>query len=280
VLRSVGKTLCWARWRNFLGTIQASGIFMGYASCLKRTLKDGQPFEVNAQIKTVLTLPLHNFLHKANGRFRLMGARLVNCKRAARNNFRSTKVFNKSQARDPFLQLDGDHGGSADSAMSLSISPWSPTLAHTFAILSHGNLLLSHGDRVKLVRSEFRKKFPKASNCTNVEAEPKPWSYGDRDIKLIKTYSNQKGWLLVLAKLNDYRCDGMIEGPFGDQWFTISPTKNVRFLDSDMWLVDAGDYDNDGKSEVLFAIAGDNRGGYRLFYDDFKKQAVFEYSYH
>src|SRR3954469_12491126 len=43
-------------------------------------------------------------------------------------------------------------------------------------------------DRAKLVRSEFRKKFPKVSNCASVEVEPKPWSYGDRDIKLIKTY--------------------------------------------------------------------------------------------
>ena len=47
-----------------------------------------------------------------------------------------------------------------------------------------------------------------------------------------------------------------------------------------MWLVDAGDYDNDGKSEVLFSIAGYDRGGYELFYDDFQKHASFEFGYH
>lgn len=47
-----------------------------------------------------------------------------------------------------------------------------------------------------------------------------------------------------------------------------------------MSLVDAGDYDNDGKSEVVFSIAGDNLGGYVLFYDDFTKHATFEFSYH
>jgi hypothetical protein len=55
---------------------------------------------------------------------------------------------------------------------------------------------------------------------------------------------------------------------------------SARFLGAGMWLVDAGDYDNDGKSEVLFSIDQYNRGGYILFYDDFKKQAVFEFSYH
>ena len=43
--------------------------------------------------------------------------------------------------------------------------------------------------------------------------------------------------------------------------------------------MDAGDYDNCGKSEVLFSIDQYNRGGYVFFYDDLKKQAVFEFSY-
>jgi hypothetical protein len=47
-----------------------------------------------------------------------------------------------------------------------------------------------------------------------------------------------------------------------------------------MWLVDAGDYGNDGRSELLFSIDRYNRGGYELFYDDFRKRAVFEFSYH
>jgi len=47
-----------------------------------------------------------------------------------------------------------------------------------------------------------------------------------------------------------------------------------------MWLVDAGDYDNDGKSEIVFSISRYNRGGYELFYDDFKGHTVFEFSYH
>ncbi len=47
-----------------------------------------------------------------------------------------------------------------------------------------------------------------------------------------------------------------------------------------MWLVDAGDYDKDGKSELVFSIDRYNRGGYELFYDDFKKHVVLEFGYH
>jgi hypothetical protein len=46
-----------------------------------------------------------------------------------------------------------------------------------------------------------------------------------------------------------------------------------------MWLVDAGDYDNDGKSELVFAIDCANEGGYELFYDDFKKHVLQFYYY-
>ena len=47
-----------------------------------------------------------------------------------------------------------------------------------------------------------------------------------------------------------------------------------------MWLVDVGDYDNCGNDELLFSVGRYNRGGYELFYDDFKKHVSFEFSYH
>ena len=36
----------------------------------------------------------------------------------------------------------------------------------------------------------------------------------------------------------------------------------------------------DTPSELVFSIHGENRGGYELFYDDFKKHAKFEFTYH
>jgi hypothetical protein len=47
-----------------------------------------------------------------------------------------------------------------------------------------------------------------------------------------------------------------------------------------LWLVDAGDYDNDGKSELIFSINRENEGGYEIWYDSFKKHAIFKFNYH
>ncbi len=59
--------------------------------------------------------------------------------------------------------------------------------------------------------------------------------------------------------------------------------RNDDFEDDDFSttvLVDAGDYDNDGKSEVLFWVERYNRDGYFLFYNNFKNMIDFTWSYH
>jgi len=134
---------------------------------------------------------------------------------------------------------------------------------------------------VALLRRQFRQQFPKVSNCENAEENvDKPWLYQDNDIKIMKTYSSKENWAVARVRLEEYQCDGPAGDPFVDQWFSISPTREVKFLDKAMWLVDAGDYDNDGGSELVFSIDDYNRGGYKVFYDHFKKEAVFEFSYH
>jgi hypothetical protein len=132
-----------------------------------------------------------------------------------------------------------------------------------------------------LLRKQFRQMFPKVSNCANPEENvEKSWLYQDTDIKVIKAYSSKENWSVARVSLEEYRCDGPAGDPFVDQWFSVSPTREIKFLDKAMWLVDAGDYDNDGRSELVFSIDDYNRGGYRLFYDHFQKRAVFEFGYH
>ncbi|MDH4208632.1 MAG: hypothetical protein OEV76_07145, partial [Anaerolineae bacterium] len=90
------------------------------------------------------------------------------------------------------------------------------------------------------------------------------------------------GWRIARLHLAEaVACDDVEAGfEIDDPWFVITPQEAVRYLDDGMWLVDAGDYDNDGKSELLFSINRYDRGGYELFYDDFKRHATFEFSYH
>ena len=134
---------------------------------------------------------------------------------------------------------------------------------------------------VAALHQEFRRRFPNVKNCVSPEENiAKPWPYAEQNIEMIKAYSSKDSWSLAQLLLNEYRCDGPSDDPFDGQWFVIDPEGYISFLGHDMWLVDAGDYDNDGKSEVVFAIAGYNRGGYELFYDHFKKHVAFEFGYH
>lgn len=135
---------------------------------------------------------------------------------------------------------------------------------------------------IATARARFQKKFPKVSNCRNPDENVmRPWKYGDKNVRVIKTYSSKRGWSLIDLSLTGYACDGPYDGTgFIGQWYVVDPSGETRFLGTDMWLVDAGDYDNSGRSAVLFSIDGYNTGGYRLFYSDFSKSAEFLFNYH
>ena len=138
-------------------------------------------------------------------------------------------------------------------------------------------------DLVRLLRRQFRQKFPKLCKASKQdEAKLEPFLYRDQDIKLVKAYASKKGWTLARLHLAQAtHCDDA-EADFeiGDTWFVAGPQNSVQYLDQGMWLVDAGDYDNDGKSELIFSIDRYNSGGYELFYDDFTKHVIFEFGYH
>lgn len=134
-----------------------------------------------------------------------------------------------------------------------------------------------------VLKETFRQRFPKLCKTNDAdETKLLPFAYRDRDIKSIKAYSSKSGWTLARLHLEGAIDCGDVEAGFeiDDPWFVVDSRKAVAYLDQGMWLVDAGDYDHDGKSELVFAINRYNVGGYELFYDDFKKRVKFEFSYH
>jgi hypothetical protein len=136
---------------------------------------------------------------------------------------------------------------------------------------------------MRLLRKQFRKKFPKMCRVRpGNESSLETFSYRDSDVKLVKSYSSKRGWFLSRLHLAGAIDCQDTEGGFemDDPWFVIKPDGSPQFLDSGIWLVDAGDYDNDGNSELIFSIDRENEGGYELFYDDFGKRAVFSYNFH
>lgn len=131
------------------------------------------------------------------------------------------------------------------------------------------------------LRSEFRKRFPVVENCRSSRDEGgAPWAYRDANIRVPKFYASRNGWSVAAVKLAPYRCDGPEDDAFAQQWFAISPEGVIKYLDEGIWLLDAGDYDGDGKSELIFTIDRYNEGGYVLYYDGFKRHTTVEFHYH
>lgn len=96
----------------------------------------------------------------------------------------------------------------------------------------------------------------------------------------MKAYRSKGHWQVAQLAVKGCAIDDERGDELSIEWYVISPGGKAQYLDSNMHLVDAGDYDNDGKSELVFSIDDYNRGGYKLYYDDFKQRAVFEFSYH
>jgi len=62
-------------------------------------------------------------------------------------------------------------------------------------------------------------------------------------------------------------------------WFYMKEGE-IKYLGSNMLLVDIGDYDQNGAEEAMFKIQRYNNDGYTLHYDGFNKKVEFSWTYH
>jgi len=125
----------------------------------------------------------------------------------------------------------------------------------------------------------FKNSFEKL--C--IGREKNPTQYGSEDLRIIDSYTSKHGEKLISATFIDgyYECDEVGSADHGydkQRWFFLGNSKT--YLSPNLTLIDAGDYDNDGKSEALFWYDDYNQNGYVLFYDGFRKRADFLWSYH
>ena len=132
------------------------------------------------------------------------------------------------------------------------------------------------------LQGAFTAKFKDVANCANDGGtDPKPMTYKPADIAVAFSHASTAGWSVATALLTDYRCDGPAdETAFARQTFAISPDGKAQYLGEGLKLLDAGDYDGNGKSEVLFAIQRGNTEGYELHFDDFAGHEPFAYNHH
>jgi hypothetical protein len=127
-----------------------------------------------------------------------------------------------------------------------------------------------------LLSQQFRQKFPNHCHIRD------PLPYTDADVHLVKSYASNSHWVVAHLHVEDaIECRDTQAGfQMPDPWFTVSPEKSAQYLASGLSLIDAGDYDHSGDSQLLFSLSADNRCGYRLYFDNFLCSVSFEFSYH
>src|SRR5678815_5451992 len=147
-------------------------------------------------------------------------------------------------------------------------------------------------DELSALRKRFRALYPKVINCDKDE-NPLPagaWRYTDSQIQIADAYRSRHGDAVLSIWLTGGQC-GQNDGPFVSKPFLVRGQAPLQVLrapssrgeDEDppsLTLVDAGDYDGDGKSELLFFVSGYNEDGYALFYDGLRKSVSHTWHYH
>lgn len=130
-------------------------------------------------------------------------------------------------------------------------------------------------DIAGLVRSAFRREYPHVDRCNEEQVIESNWKFPDSALDLPVAYASNKHSFLVQADLNTEDCGWVDQSndPQSQPWFFVSTDKIARHIGSFMTLLDAGDYDSDGRSEVIFFLSqGENTDGFVLFDASFEKQ--------
>jgi len=134
-----------------------------------------------------------------------------------------------------------------------------------------------------LVRETFRRDFLHAVRCKEEKVVERNWKFPDSLLSLPVVYASNKKSFLIEASLDAGDC-GFIDDPddpLSNPWFFVSSDGRVRRIGSFMSLLDAGDYDNDGRSELIFMVnQPEDTEGFVLFDAALHKQGSMLWTYH
>jgi hypothetical protein len=134
-----------------------------------------------------------------------------------------------------------------------------------------------------LVRNAFRSEYRHVNHCKDERIIKANWKFPDSALAFPISYASNKNSFLVKASLNAGDCGWVDQpdDPLSEPWFFVAGDGTVRRIGSFMSLLDAGDYDNDGTSEVIFVVnQGENTDGFVLFDASFEHQVSLLWHYH
>jgi hypothetical protein len=139
-------------------------------------------------------------------------------------------------------------------------------------------------DRIAaMIREAFRRQYPHVDRCKEEEIVERDWKFPNSALSFPFAYASNKDSFLAEVDIDSGDC-GWIDQPDQPEsgpWFFVSADGKVKRVGSFLSLLDAGDYDDDGKSEFIFFLSqGENTDGFVLFDANFENQASVLWHYH
>lgn len=139
---------------------------------------------------------------------------------------------------------------------------------------------LPYKEQVIQLFSQFKARNGEAFICPDPNADSGVrFKYGAKDVRAVKGYKSRNGHrLITLAfKPRKDKCDAPDDG-WNTQTFLIDG--RTTYVGANVTLVDAGDYDADGASDLLFWHSGYNKDGYILLSPIIGGRSEYLWSYH
>ena len=136
-------------------------------------------------------------------------------------------------------------------------------------------------DAAAALLEQFRAIVGVVYNCQHTTARDIPFHYTARDLVVQSAYRNNEGREIVALALRSSleACDAYGYDPqYRNHWFIMDSVP--KHLGDGLDLLDAGDYDGDGHSELIFWTTDEDLDGYVLLYDSLSKRAEFTWHYH
>lgn len=126
----------------------------------------------------------------------------------------------------------------------------------------------------------FRAVADSTAICPADQNKPVRFLFDASHLEAVRGYRDRAGRRIVGVRVRRslYNCDGLYSDGWVDHWFELAAS--ARFLGRELTLVDAGDYDGDGRSELVFWHSGYNRDGYMLYSYSLQQLARYIWSYH
>jgi hypothetical protein len=141
-------------------------------------------------------------------------------------------------------------------------------------------------ETLSLALAALRKQLPTVVPCSRSGGVLPPRKYADDEVKTVESHRSNDGAHVVSLLIVPRRAVTCESGDSPDadtlsHTFGIAASGKVTFLGTALALVDAGDYDGDGRSELIFFRSeSDNHEGYLLVANQFQKRIEFNWNYH